>query len=145
MNKFLKKIIVTTIFFISTTIFGANIVIKAEEVNIKVSLNSTKTSEEFLNMLPLELDMNNWDDREFYGKLSKRLFDKEEMLETYSNGDVTYYPRGNSLAIFYDKENVSKQSGLIKIGEVTSDLSIFKKLPKNIKVYIEKESEEVIK
>lgn len=139
MEKFFKEILVLAIFLTGTTIFGADIIIKTEDKNIKASLNSTRAAEEFLNMLPLELNMNNWADREFYGKLQKRIFDEEEMLETYSNGDVTYYPSGNSLAIFYDKDNVSQQPGLIKIGEIVSDLSIFKELPKNIKVYIEEE------
>lgn len=137
MSKFFKIIIMAALLLTGTTTFGASIVIRTGEVNIEASLNSTKTAEEFLKMLPLELDMRNWNEREFYGKLQERLFDKEEMLETYSNGDVTYYPQGNSFAIFYDKDNTSKQSGLIKIGEITSDLSVFKELPKNIKVYIE--------
>lgn len=132
--------IIITIFLIKTSVFGAdNILIKTKENIIRATLNTSKTSEEFLKLLPLKIQMTNWDNREFYGKLPEKLFNGEKELETYSNGDVTYFPRGNSFAIFYDKDDISKQSGLIKIGEITSDLSIFKKLPKNIEIYIEKE------
>lgn len=126
-------------FLTGTMALGTDIIIRTEGKIIKASLNESKTTEEFLSLLPLKIHMNNWDDREFYGKLQRKFSAEEKMLETYSNGDVTYYPRGNSLAIFYDKEKISKQSGLIKMGEITSDLSIFKELPENIEVYIERE------
>ena len=136
----MKKIIgiFILIFGISSFSFGAEIVIKTEGKVIRATLNDTNLSNEFLKILPLKMDMRNWNDREFYGKFQESFsIEEETFLETFSNGDVTYYPAGNSFAIFYDKENVSTQSGLIKMGEITSDLKIFKELPQNIEVYIE--------
>lgn len=123
----------------SILLANTNIVIKADGQIIKGVLNDSQTAKDFLETLPRTIQMRNWNDREFYGKLNEKLYIGEEYLPTYSNGDITYYPPGNSFAIFYDKENISEQSGLIKIGEITSDLLIFKNLPKSIEFTIEKE------
>lgn len=94
---------------------------------IQGELNDSATSQAFLATLPQTISMNNYDDREYYGRI-EALTEEGQEISDFSNGDITYYATGPSLAIFFDKEDESNQSGLIKMGEITSDLSLFSQL-----------------
>lgn len=104
---------------------------------ITATLNDSGTTREFVATLPRTMAMSRYDDREYYGKVGIPLTEDGERIESYVNGDVTYFTTGGSFAIFFDKDHESRQSGLIRMGRVTSDLNAFHDLENNIEVRIE--------
>ena len=87
-------------------------------------LDDSETSRAFIKMLPLTLTMNRYADREYYAVLGE-LPENGVAIDDFENGDVTYYTDGKSLAIFFGNADTSSQSGLIRMGRITSDLSLF--------------------
>ena len=88
------------------------------------ALDDSETSRAFIKMLPLTLTMNRYADREYYAALGE-LPENGAAIDDFENGDVTYYTDGKSLAIFFGNADTSSQSGLIRMGRITSDLSLF--------------------
>ncbi len=87
-------------------------------------LDDSETSRAFIRMLPLTLTMNRYADREYYAALGE-LPENGAAIDDFENGDVTYYIDGKSLAIFFGNADTSSQDGLIRMGRITSDLSLF--------------------
>lgn len=104
---------------------------------IKATLDNSQTSKAFLATLPRTMSMTRYGDREYYGKVGKAISEEGQKINDYSNGDVTYYAAGRSFAIFYAKEGESSQSGLIRMGKITSDLRDFEKLSGTVEMKIE--------
>ena len=57
-------------------------------------------------------------------------------IDDFENGDVTYYTDGKSLAIFFGNADISSQDGLIRMGRITSDLSLFDTVGESVEVTI---------
>ena len=112
------------------------------ETEITAVLDDSETSKAFLEQLPLTLNMLRYADREYYSAIDP-LPEEGEWIPDYENGDVTYYAAGKSLAIFFGNEENSNQAGLIRMGRITSDLSLFADMSNSVTVTIEiAESEE---
>ncbi|MGE4588851.1 MAG: cyclophilin-like fold protein [Acidaminococcaceae bacterium] len=112
---------------IITMTFGSSVV--------EAELDDSETSREFIARLPITLSMKRSDDREYYARIPK-LSENGNAIPDYKNGDVTYYTGGPSLAVFFAKEGQSSQANLIRIGKITSDLSIFQQLENGVEVKI---------
>ena len=117
---------------------ATDIVIIAEDIVITATLDNSETTEAFLATLPRTLTMNRYGEREYYGRI-ETISENGESISDFENGDVTYYPAGPSFAIFFDGEDSSSQGGLIRMGKITSDLSVFDALGETVKVQIELE------
>jgi hypothetical protein len=103
---------------------------------ITASLDNSKTSQDFVESLPLTLSMNRWGDREYYGK--KSLPSQGELQSTFENGDLAYWPSGGSVALFFDNsEDPTLSSPVIVIGKITSYLSVFDRLEDNVEMKFE--------
>lgn len=64
--------------------------------------------------------------REFYGSMEQRIETQAEGQLFFADGDITYCPQNNSVAIFFAqtaKPNLTMK--VIPPGKVTSDLSVF--------------------
>lgn len=107
------------------------------DVTLSAVLEDNQTAKDFLSHLPLTIKMGRWFNREYAGLLQRPLCGDGERMGSFRNGDVAYYPAGPSLAIYYDKEDISHQAGLIRIGRITSGLSIFFGLDISVIVRIE--------
>lgn len=116
---------------------------QSENMNIKISigdkiltatLNDTPTSQDFIARLPLTLQMSRHDDREYYAAIS--LLKNALTEDGYVVGDICYWAPGDCIVFYYAK---GYSGSLLKMGRITSDLSIFKSLDNNIAVIIEKE------
>lgn len=93
------------------------------ETVVTATLDNSETSRDFAELLPLTLDMTRFYDREYAGSLRPAsLSQNGETIDDFENGDVTYYVAGNALAIFFDKADRYDQSGLIRMGKITSGL-----------------------
>lgn len=98
-------------------------------------LDDSETSRAFIRMLPLTLNMNRYADREYYAALGE-LPENGAAIDDFENGDVTYYTDGKSLAIFFGNADTSSQDGLIRMGRITSDLSLFDTVGESAEVTI---------
>lgn len=103
---------------------------------ITAELTDSETTRAFLETLPRTLTMNRYGDREYYGRMEK-ISENGEAIADFENGDVTYYPAGPSFAIFFSEEENSNQGSLIRMGKITSDLSVFNSLDNTVEMYIE--------
>ena len=99
------------------------------------ALDDSETSRAFIKMLPLTLTMNRYADREYYAALGE-LPENGAAIDDFENGDVTYYTDGKSLAIFFGNADTSSQGGLIRMGRITSDLSLFDTVGESVAVTI---------
>lgn len=98
-------------------------------------LNNTELAEEIKGMFPLTVTMGRFGTREFYGGIDETPISTGEGKLNFENGDITYCPTNNTLAIFYnqsDRPNLTME--VIKIGEVTSDLSIFNEIDSRVEM-----------
>lgn len=98
-------------------------------------LDDSEISRAFIRMLPLTLTMNRYADREYYAALGE-LPENGAAIDDFENGDVTYYTDGKSLAIFFGNADTSSQDGLIRMGRITSDLSLFDTVGESAEVTI---------
>ena len=95
-----------------------------DDTTMTAVLDDSETSRAFIEMLPLTLTMNRYADREYYAAIDE-LPQSGEVIEDFENGDVTYYTNGKSLAIFFGNADTSSQSGLIRMGRITTELGLF--------------------
>lgn len=89
-------------------------------------LNNTPEAQQFKAMLPVTVSMVGYGGREYYGGISSRIEDSTEGRLRFDNGDITYCPSNNTVAIFYaqtERPNLTMQ--VIPMGKVTSDLTVF--------------------
>ena len=98
-------------------------------------LDNSETSRAFIRMLPFTLTMNRYAGREYYAALGE-LPENGAAIDDFENGDVTYYTDGKSLAIFFGNADTSSQDGLIRMGRITSDLSLFDTVGESAEVTI---------
>lgn len=102
---------------------------------VQATLNTSEAAQEFSKRLPMEIEMARYDDREYYAAIDE-IATQDEVLDDYENGDIMYYTSGQSLAIFFGKADTASQPNVIKMGSITSDLSIFDTIPDNVTVSI---------
>lgn len=105
-------------------------------INIKIGdnilsgyLNNTPEAEQFKEMLPVTVSMSGYGGREYYGGIDGEIENSTEGKLNFENGDITYCPANNTVAIFYaqtDRPNLTME--VISMGRVTSDLSVFDEL-----------------
>lgn len=92
-------------------------------------LNNTPEAEQFKEMLPVTVSMVRYGGREYYGSIESEIENSTEDKLNFENGDITYCPENNTVAIFYaqtDRPDLTME--VISMGMVTSDLSVFDEL-----------------
>lgn len=92
-------------------------------------LNNTPEAEQFMEMLPVTISMAGYGGREYYGGIEDEIESSTEGKLNFENGDITYCPENNTVAIFYaqtDRPNLTME--VISMGMVTSDLAVFDEL-----------------
>ncbi|MEQ3170110.1 cyclophilin-like fold protein [Dysosmobacter welbionis] len=102
---------------------------------ITATLDGSEASRAFMARLPLTLTMSRYADREYYAAIEE-LPEAGERIDDFENGDVTYYTAGKSLALFFGNAESSSQSDLIRMGKITSDLSLFDEIGDSVEVTI---------
>ncbi len=89
----------------------------------------TPLANEIRGMFPLTATLGRYGGREYYGSMPQPPTHSEEGQLRFENGDITYCPSNNTIAIFYAKADDPDMEQLtmriIPIGKVTSDLVIF--------------------
>lgn len=89
----------------------------------------TPLANEIRGMFPLKATLGRYGGREYYGSMPSRPTKTEEGQLRFENGDITYCPSNNTIAIFYAKADDPDMGQLtmrvIPIGKVTSGLGTF--------------------
>lgn len=92
----------------------------------------TPLAREIRAMFPLTATLGRYGGREYYGSISSRPTETEEGQLHFENGDITYCPSNNTIAIFYAKADDPSMGTLtmriIPIGKVTSELGVFNEM-----------------
>jgi hypothetical protein len=114
---------------------GMKISLKVEDKVITATLIDSKTTRDFVSLLPLTLTLKDYAGTEKVSDLSKRL--STEGAPSGSDpsvGDITYYAPWGNLAIFY--RDFGYASGLVILGKIEGDIEAFQ-APGSVKVTIE--------
>ena len=99
--------------------------LKVEDKVMTATLSDSKTTRDFVSLLPLTLTMNDLFRREKYGHLPRAISEEGKRAHTYQVGDVAYWSPGQDVAIFYrhDGEKIPNP-GIILIGKVDSGVEV---------------------
>lgn len=111
------------------------VVISIGDTLVTGYLNDSHEAREFIKMLPKSVSMVGYGGREYYGSIPERIEAKREGQLRFDDGDITYCPQNNTVAIFYaqaDRPNLTMR--VIPIGKVTSDLAVFQNFDSSIDV-----------
>lgn len=106
--------------------------IQIGDYQLEGQLNNSEMAQQLKTMLPLTVSMIHYRHREFYGTIDETIDVQGTGQLTFENGDITYCPTNNSLAIFYNQsDNPNLTMEVYVVGKVTSDLEIFHELSSN--------------
>lgn len=94
---------------------------------IEAVLNDSVAAQEFREMLPLTLTMTRMGEHEYYDALPQPLTHAEELQTGYTVGDLAFWTPGDLFALYFD-EPENDPEGLMILGRITSDISVFDNL-----------------
>lgn len=124
---------------------GAAAVSSGEEIPVKITignteieavLNGSEGAKELASMLPVTLSMTRMGEHEYYGSLETALTHTEELQTGYTVGDLAFWTPGDLLALYFDEPEDAPE-GLMILGHITTDLSVFDELGSPEEVVIE--------
>src|SRR5882724_3461303 len=104
---------------------------------ITATLIDSKTTRDFVSLLPLTLTMNDLFGREKFAHLPRAISTEGKRSHTYEVGDIAYWSPGPDVAIYYqhDGEKIP-EPGIIVIGKLDSGVDAFN-VPGSAEVKIE--------
>ena len=104
---------------------------------ITATMIDSKTTRDFISLLPLTLTMNDLFRREKYAHLPKALSTEGARAHAYEVGEIVYWSPGPDVAIYYrqDDERIPAP-GIIVIGKIDSGVE-FLNVAGSVKVTIE--------
>ena len=100
------------------------------------TLNDTQVAQDFAATLPVTLPWFRNAGIEYITELSAPMTETGPFYTDVQPGDIVYYNPLDSITIIY--EETSSVPTLTKMGEITSDLSVFDNLPDNVDMRIER-------
>lgn len=103
---------------------------------IEAVLNGSEGARELASMLPVTLSMTRMGEHEYYGSLENALTHTEELQTGYTVGDLAFWTPGDLLALYFDEPEDAPE-GLMILGRITTELSVFDDLGSQEKVVIE--------
>ncbi|WP_322682469.1 cyclophilin-like fold protein [Nostoc sp. DedQUE07] len=111
--------------------------IKVKDKVVTATLIDSKTTQDFVSLLPLTLTMNDLFGREKFAHLPRAISEEGERTKTYEVGDVIYWSPGPDVAIYYrhDREEIP-DPGIIAIGKIDAGVEAFN-VPGSVEVTIE--------
>lgn len=101
-----------------------NVIITTNDVEIHAELNDSEAAREFAGRLPVTVSMTRMGEHEYYGGLDTPLAHTEDIQTGYTVGDLAFWTPGDLLAIYFD-EPERQPEGLMILGHITSDISVF--------------------
>ncbi|HXF96908.1 MAG TPA: cyclophilin-like fold protein [Gemmatimonadales bacterium] len=118
----------------------ANVVklrIRVADRTMTATLFESRTSRDFVSLLPLTVTMNDLFRREKFGHLPRAISRGGKSTHTYTVGDIAYWPPGPDVAVYYrhDGEEIP-DPGIIVIGRIDSSVEAFD-VPGSVRVTFE--------
>jgi hypothetical protein len=111
--------------------------LKVNDKIITATTIDSKTTRDFISLLPLTLTMNDLFRREKYAHLPKAISTAGERVHTYEVGEIVYWSPGPDVAIFYRQDGERIPSpGIIVIGKIDSGVEALN-VAGSVKVTIE--------
>jgi hypothetical protein len=114
---------------------GTPITITAGDVVMTATLNDTQVAQDFAATLPVTLPWFRNAGIEYITELSAPMTETGPFYTDVQPGDIVYYNPLDSITIIY--EETSSVPTLTKMGEITSDLSVFENLPDDVEMRVE--------
>jgi hypothetical protein len=116
--------------------------LKVEDKVMTATLSDSKTTRDFVSLLPLTLTMNDLFRREKFAHLPRAISEEGKRAHTYEVGQVVYWSPGPDVAIFYrhDGEKIPNP-GIIVIGKIDSGVAALD-VAGSVKVTIELHDEQ---
>ncbi|HEX2268371.1 MAG TPA: cyclophilin-like fold protein [Pyrinomonadaceae bacterium] len=116
--------------------------LKVEDKVMTATLSDSKTTRDFVSLLPLTLTMNDLFRREKFANLPRAISEEGKRTHTYEVGQVVYWSPGPDVAIFYrhDGEKIPNP-GIIVIGKIDSGVAALD-VAGSVKVTIELHDEQ---
>ena len=112
------------------TIGDTAITLTSGDTVITATLNDTQVSQDFIAMLPITLPWFRNSGIEYITELPAPLTEDGPFYTDVQPGDLVYYNPMDSITIIY--EETSSVPTLTYMGEITSDLAVFRDLPDNV-------------
>lgn len=105
---------------------GMKISLRVNNKIVTATMIDSKTTRDFISLLPLSLTMNDLFHREKYARLPKAISSQGERAHTYEAGEIVYWSPGPDVAIYYrqDGERIPNP-GIIVIGKIDSGVEAF--------------------
>lgn len=101
------------------------ITITVGDTVVSAQLNDSPAARQFAGMLPVTLSMTRMGDHEYYDALPDPITEEGNTLQTgYTVGDLAFWTPGDLFALYFDEPERDPE-GLIILGNITSDLSVF--------------------
>jgi len=99
--------------------------LKIEDKVLTATLIDSKTTRDFVALLPLTLKMNDLFRREKFAHLPRAISEEGKRTHTYEIGQVVYWSPGPDVAIYYrsDAEKIPNP-GIIVIGKIDSGVEV---------------------
>src|SRR5437660_3709444 len=98
--------------------------LKIDDKVITATLNDSKTTRDFISLLPLTLTMNDLFHREKFAHLPRAISKEGKRSHTYEVGQVVYWSPGPDVPIFYRNDGErTPNSGIIVIGKIDSGVA----------------------
>jgi hypothetical protein len=111
--------------------------IKVRDKVVTATLMDSKTTRDFVSLLPLTLTMNDLFGREKFAHLPKAISEEGERTKTYEVGDIIYWSPGPDVAIFYRHDGQEiPDPGIIAIGKIDAGVEAFK-VPGSVNTTVE--------
>jgi hypothetical protein len=104
---------------------------------VTATLIDSKTTRDFVSLLPLTLKMEDLFGREKFGHLPREISGEGSRTRTYEVGQIVYWSPGPDVAIYYrrDREEIPAP-GIIVLGKLDSGAATFDR-PGPLRVTIE--------
>jgi len=115
---------------------GTSITITAGDVVLTATLNDSQVAQDFAATLPVTLPWLRNAGIEYITELSAPMTESGPFYTNVQPGDIVYYNPLDSITIIY--EETSSVPTLTKMGEITSELSVFENLPDGVDMLIER-------
>jgi len=115
--------------------------LKIEDKVLTATLVDSKTTRDFVSLLPLTLTMNDLFRREKFAHLPRAISEEGKRTHTYEVGQVVYWSPGPDVAIFYRNDGAKiPNPGIIIIGKIDSGVAALD-VAGSVKVTIELQGE----
>lgn len=114
----------------------SQIVITVDGVEILAELNDSEAAKEFREMLPLSVSMTRMGEHEYYGGLETPLTHTADVQTGYTVGDLAFWTPGDLFAVYFDEPDDAPE-GLMILGHIISDMSVFDDMESSVEMQID--------